>query len=91
MTTTTKFSFHTGCLYDIAVTGTEVILTETVDGATAVFHLTAPVTVTDFTTGVAYEVQPGPATTYAGVADSYGFTIDTTGTKCDEWGDSPSV
>lgn len=87
----TEFSFHTGCHYEVAVTGTEVIVTESLDGATCVFHLTAPITLTDFTTGVAYEVQPGPATTYAGVTDSYGFTIDTTGTKCDEWGTVPTM
>jgi hypothetical protein len=88
---TNHFSFHIGCLYDIAVTGTEVVVTETLEGATAVFHLTAPVTLTDFTTGVAYEVQPGPTTTYAGVADSYGFTIDTNGDRCDEWGTVPTM
>lgn len=84
---TDTLSIHTGCLYDVAVTGTNVVVTETLDGATCVFHLLAPVVLTDFTTGVAHHVNAGPATSYAGVADSYGFTIDTTGTKCDEWGD----
>lgn len=79
---------HSGCLYDVAVTGTEVVVTETLDGATCVFHLTAPATLHHDTKRL-WRVQPGPNTSFVRVADSYGFTIDTAGTECEPWGEYP--
>ena len=82
------FSLHTDCWYEVAVTRDHIVVTETLDGATAEFHLTAPATLRHDNKTVWY-IQPGPATSFAGVADSYGFTIDTTGTECDPWGMYP--
>jgi hypothetical protein len=80
----TDFNTHSDYLYDIAVTGTEVIVTETHGGGTAVFHLTAPVRL--YVDGLpATRVTPGPTTRTAGVQDSYGFTLFG-GEVCDPWG-----
>ncbi len=81
-------TLHSGCWYEVAVTRDEIVVTETLDGATLTHHLTAPATLHHDDKTV-WRVQPGPRTVFAGVADSYGFTIDTAGTECDPWGMYP--
>ena len=81
----TDFNTYSDYLYDIAVTGTEIIVTETHGGGTAVFHLTTPIQLRVDGHPTIPIVTSGPTTRTAGVQDSYGFTLFG-GEVCDPWG-----